>query len=264
MKKPAKNNIGFKVRKKITRASMRMMPWLGAVVGLSQMAAIGVKHIVLTDEAGAKDQVVSTAAVKDIERDIAKFDKTTREYFELKTQANPPKPQQKKIETLEKTVTALPASISHRIISDKNLSEEDASRMLYAFKDASERLPTVMGYGLSYKQRQKMPDILVTLKNGLPYLADCRTAGASDDAIVSCAVAKTTENKETADAANIATLVGLPFGVMGIAFAGMALRRRVGEEEEEIKQSEFKASVDDLRDLLTPKTAPKPLPKKDR
>lgn len=253
MKKPAKNNIGFKVRKKITHVSMRMMPFLGAVVGLSQMAAMGLKHVVLTDEAGAKDQVVSTAAVTDIERDIAKFDTAMKERIVLAVKKDPTKEQKQQITALENVAKNLPVTISHRIISDKNLSEEDASRMLYAFHDVTQRYPTMQGKVISYK----LPNALVALKDGLPYLDDCRASGANDDAIVSCAVAKTTANKETADVTNIATLVGLPFGVMGIAFAGMALRRRVGEEEEEIKHSEFKASVDDLRDILTPKTPPK-------
>lgn len=257
MKKSPKDNIGFKLRKKVANTSVRLLPWLGALVGLSQISAVGVKYMVLTDEAGAKNEAVSMAAAQAIENDISKLDNTTREYFHLKAKKDPTTAQQKQIASLEKTAKALPASISHRIISDKNLSEEDAKRVLYSFNDMAKRAPVMMGDGLSYKQREAIPDVLVALRNGLPYLDDCRAAGKSDDAIVSCAVAKTDANDHAADMAHIGILVGLPFSVMGFSFAGMAMRRRVDKEEAEIKQDQFKASVDDLRNILAPKTPPR-------
>ena len=248
MKKPAKNNIGFKARKKISRLSVSMMPWLGALVGLSQIGALGVKHVVLTDEASAQNPALSAAAAKDIQTEINTFDKSTREYFELKAVKTPTKAQQRNLATLEKTVHTLPVSITHRIISDKNLSEEDAAQMLDVFSY------------VATQQKKKIPDALVALQKGMPYLDDCRTQGANDDAIVACAVQKTADNKHAADMAHIGILLGFPLTTLTIGFTGFALRRRVDEEEKEIKKNEFKSSVDDLRDILTPKA----LPKKDR
>jgi hypothetical protein len=218
-------------------------------INLANLSSVFVGFALDEDPAQAKNPAASAIAAAAIETDIAKLETRANLFEEIKqTFPNTNPATEKKYWSSAREADETSFRITQNLLMNRDIGEQNAQALIDRFKKAigENQIPApIQKLGSSYGHN-----------SSAVFFDECRAQlgnKTSMDSMVSCAAQLNEQEKDKVGFIKYTFQASASLTIIGLGVLGWRMRRRVEEEEKQIKIKETQKSIDDLRDLITPK-----------